>query len=311
MAMRSPLPVRDGVNATRLRLPASGRWPTVLAYVQERFGHLSPEDLRGRFERGEVVSASGEPVTPTTPLGAETFIWYYRDLPEERPIPGEVRVLHRDEHLVVADKPHFLPTTPGGRYVVQSALVRLRTALDLPDLVPIHRLDRATAGVVMFSARPDTRGAYQRMFERREVHKEYHAVAPHQPGLHLPATVRSRILSSRERMQAWEEPGEPNAETRVELLETFGGLGLYRLLPHTGKMHQLRIHLASLGIGILGDRLYPDLLPEAPDDHSRPLQLLASRITFTDPLTGSTRRFTTARTLARCERRVEGQRTRT
>lgn len=298
MAMKSPLPVRDGVGATRLRLPVSGPWPTVLAHVQERFGHLSPDDLRARFARGEVVGVTGEPLTPTTPLGRHTFIWYYRELPPEQPIPGEVRVLHRDEHLVVADKPHFLPTTPGGRYVVQSALVRLRTSLGLTDLVPVHRLDRATAGVVMFSVRPETRGAYQRLFERREVRKEYHAVAGHDPGLRLPTTVRSRLVSSRGHLRVREEPGEPNAVTRVECVERVGDHALYRLLPHTGKMHQLRVHLASLGIGILGDRLYPELLPEAPDDHDRPLQLLAHRIGFTDPLTGEPREFTSERRLA-------------
>ncbi|WP_137122324.1 pseudouridine synthase [Segeticoccus rhizosphaerae] len=296
--MRSPLPIRDGVNATRLRLPESGPWPTVLAYVQQRFAHLDPEDLRSRFDRHEVVGRTGEPLSAGTPLGDHDFIWYYRDLPAETRIPVEVDVLHRDAHLLVADKPHFLPTTPGGRYVVESALVRLRVALDLPSLVPIHRLDRATAGVLLFSVDPSTRGAYQRLFERREVRKEYHAIAPFDPDLRLPVTVRSRLVSSRTHLRVREEPGAANAETRVELVERRGEHALYRLRPRTGKMHQLRAHLGSLGIGIVGDRLYPNLLPEEPDDLRHPLRLLAHRISFTDPLTGRPRDFTTRRRLA-------------
>lgn len=287
--MQSPLPVRNGVNATRLRLPEEG-WDTAMDYVLERFGHVDPDGIISRFERGEVVGLGGVPLAADTPLTDHTFIWYYRELPQEDRIPVEVDVLYEDDHLVVADKPHFLPTTPGGMYVAESALVRLRVALDLPDLVPVHRLDRMTAGVLLFAKNPQTRGKYQVLFERRKVQKEYEAAAAVDPSLELPRTVRSRMVKSRTYLLAQEVEGEPNAETRIELLEQRRGpdgtiLGRYRLEPHTGKTHQLRVHMASQGIGILNDPFYPRLLPQVPDDYARPLQLLARSIRFTDPLT--------------------------
>ncbi|UPO76989.1 RluA family pseudouridine synthase [Arthrobacter sp. Helios] len=284
--MQSPLPVRNGVNATRLRLPEEGAWETAMDYVLDRFGHVDPDGIIDRFDRGEVVGIGGIPLSRTTPLNEHTFIWYYRELPPEVRLPVEIRILHQDENLLVVDKPHFLPTTPGGMYVAESALIRLRVALGIPDLIPMHRLDRMTAGVLLFSTNPETRGKYQVMFEKRRIEKEYEAVAPVRPDLELPMVVRSRMVKSRTYLLAQEVPGEPNAETRVELIEESGGIGRYRLLPHTGKTHQLRVHMASLGIGILNDPFYPVLLEQAPDDYSRPMQLLARSVRFTDPLTG-------------------------
>lgn len=283
--MQSPLPVRNGVNATRLRLPEEGAWETAMDYVLDRFGHVDPDGIIDRFDRGEVVGIGGIPLSRTTPLNEHTFIWYYRELPPEVRLPVEISILHQDENLLVVDKPHFLPTTPGGMYVAESALIRLRVALGIPDLIPMHRLDRMTAGVLLFSTNPETRGKYQVMFEKRRIEKEYEAVAPVRPDLELPLVVRSRMVKSRTYLLAQEIPGEPNAETRVELIEEAGGIGRYRLLPHTGKTHQLRVHMASLGIGILNDPFYPVLLEQAPDDYSRPMQLLARSVRFTDPLT--------------------------
>jgi tRNA pseudouridine32 synthase/23S rRNA pseudouridine746 synthase len=289
--MQSPLPVRDGVNATRLRLPGEGPWGTAMEYVLDRFGHVDPQGVVERFERGEVQALGGAIVTPTTPLSEHTFIWYYRELPAEERLPVELAVLHRDDDLVVVDKPHFLPTTPGGMFVAESALVRLRVLLDEPDLVPIHRLDRMTAGVLLFAANPATRGKYQLLFEKRRVRKLYEAVAPVAPDLELPKVVRSRMVKSRTYLLAQQVEGPPNAETRIELAATRTNddgrtLGLYRLEPHTGKTHQLRVHMASQGVGILNDRFYPELLPESPDDYENPLQLVARAIEFTDPLSG-------------------------
>ncbi|WP_422558589.1 pseudouridine synthase [Gordonia sp. (in: high G+C Gram-positive bacteria)] len=311
--MIPPLPVRDGVGPTRLRVPESGPWATIADYVVERFDHLHPEELRRRFDDGEIVAADGRAIGRAVPLGAERFIWYYRDLPVEEPIPFTEDILYRDDDLVVIDKPHFLPTTPGGRYLQESALVRLRTRLANPDLIPIHRLDRPTAGLVMFSARPQTRGAYQSLFERRRVTKVYEAVsalpgdwdpaAPALGGQPAPVVVRNHIQSRKGELRVVVDgAAEPNAETVVDVLgvgrSATGEAVLHTLLrPHTGRMHQLRVHLASLSIPILGDRWYPALLPEAPDDHARPLQLLARELEFTDPLTGAPRRFVTRRTL--------------
>lgn len=288
--MESPLPVRNGVNATRLRLPDQGPWATAMDYVLDRFDHVDPGGIVERFERGEVQGIGGIPITPQTPLGEHIFLWYYRELPVETRLPVELSVLHQDDDLVVVDKPHFLPTTPGGMYVAESALVRLRILLDLPDLIPIHRLDRMTAGVLLFAANPKTRGKYQLLFERREVRKNYEAVAPVRADLAVPLTIRSRMFKSRSYLLSQEIPGTPNAETRVLLQRSWSGdvgqRGLYQLQPHSGKTHQLRVHMAALGLGIANDPFYPVLQDQAPDNYTKPLQLLARRLEFIDPLSG-------------------------
>ena len=301
MAMKSPLPVRNGVNATRLRLPAEGPWETALDYILDRFDHVDRDGIGKRFDRGEVVALGGEVLTRSTPLGEHTFVWYYRELPVEERLPVELSILHQDDHLLVVDKPHFLPTTPGGMYVAESALVRLRVALGIPDLIPMHRLDRMTAGILMFSVDPETRGAYQLLFENRRISKEYRAVAPVRPELRLdegPLDVRSRIVKSRTYLLAQEVEGPVNTHTTVSLLDQRADRGLYRLQPHTGKTHQLRLHMASLGLGIVNDPFYPVLHPQAADDYTRPLQLLAHSIAFTDPVDGTERRFESGLTLA-------------
>jgi tRNA pseudouridine32 synthase/23S rRNA pseudouridine746 synthase len=301
MAMRSPLPVRDGVGATRLHVPHTGPWPTVSAYMVERFFHLDPAYLLERFDRGEIVAIDGSVVTRDTPLGGAEFVWYYREPPVETHIPFEIEILHADRDLVVIDKPHFLPSTPAGRYVQNSALVRLRRLLDNSDLAPVHRLDRATAGLLMFSSRPATRGAYQTLFQRREIEKVYEAVSsrPHDGSDDvLPRTVRLHIEKPRAQVcVAVDTDREPNSETLIERIDSDEQVVHTLLRPHTGKMHQLRVHLASIGLGILHDNLYPVLTDEKPDDHDRPLQLLARELRFTDPLSGERREFVTKRTL--------------
>ncbi|MEE2570974.1 RluA family pseudouridine synthase [Pseudarthrobacter sp. J64] len=307
--MQSPLPVRDGVNATRLRLPEDGPWATAMDYMMHRWGHIDPQGIADRFDAGEIVGEGGVPLDRATKLQDHTFIWYYRSLPPETRIPVELSILHQDEHLLVVDKPHFLPTTPGGTYIQESALVRLRNQLNLPDLIPMHRLDRMTAGILLLSTNPETRGKYQVLFEKRQVQKEYECVsaadpAPGYPAVEFPVVVRNRMTKSRSYLLAEVIDGEPNAETRIERLETFDAgtpagaaarpgapeapqrRALYRLEPHSGKTHQLRVHMASLGLGIVNDAFYPDLLDKAPDDYSKPLQLLARGIRFIDPLSG-------------------------
>ncbi len=300
--MQSPLPVRDGVNATRLRLPEEGPWDTAMDYMMHRWGHIDPQGIEDRFDAGEIVGEAGIALDRATPLREHTFIWYYRTLPPETRIPVELSILHQDEHLLVVDKPHFLPTTPGGTYIQESALVRLRNQLNLPDLIPMHRLDRMTAGILLLSTNPETRGKYQVLFEKRQVQKEYECVsaavpAPGHPAVDFPVVVRNRMTKSRSYLLAEVIEGEPNAETRIDLLRTFdagpasGGSragaqrrGLYRLEPHSGKTHQLRVHMASLGLGIVNDAFYPELLDKAPDDYTKPLQLLARGIRFVDPI---------------------------
>lgn len=298
----SPLPQRDGVDAVRLRLPGDGaaRWATVAEHLRGRYGPaIGAPRVEAMLAEGRFVTADG-PVGTATPYDPGGWVWFHRDHPSEPAVPYAVGVVHRDERIVVADKPHFLATTPRGRHITQTALARLRHDLDLPLLSPAHRLDRLTAGLVLFVVRPQDRGAYQTLFRDRLVRKEYEAVAAYDPAVRLPRTVRSRIVKERGRIAAEEQPGgPPNAESRIELLAHHGGLGRYLLLPATGRTHQLRVHMSSLGLPLLNDPVYPRLLPEAAaDDWSRPLQLLARALEFTDPLTGRAVRFESSRQLA-------------
>jgi tRNA pseudouridine32 synthase / 23S rRNA pseudouridine746 synthase len=281
-----PLPVRDGLGPARLRVRGGPLGDELLA----RFG---PE-VAAKAIAGEVVDQHGVVLDPTTVLPAGASVYLYRDLPDEVPVPFDIPVLYQDDAIVVVDKPHFLATMPRGRHVAQTALVRLRRELDLPELSPAHRLDRLTAGVLVFTTRCELRGAYQTLFARGAVHKSYLARAAVDPDLALPCVVRSRIIKRRGYLQAVEEPGEPNAET---LVESTSPDGLYRLTPRSGRTHQLRVHMASLGIPINGDPLYPRVIDIAVDDFSAPLQLLAQRIEFDDPLTGARRRFVSSRQL--------------
>ncbi|MER5355266.1 pseudouridine synthase [Kitasatospora sp. NPDC002551] len=299
-APASPLPQRFGVDPVHLRLPVvGGPWGTVRAYLEERLPAVAAGRVDALLRAGGVVGEDGRAVGPAEPFRPGAHLWFHRELPPEVPVPFELEVLHRDEHLVVVDKPHFLATTPRGRHVVETALSRLRHALELPALSPAHRLDRLTAGLAMFVVRPQDRGAYQTLFRDRLVRKEYRAVAAYDPAVELPRTVRSHIVKERGRIDAHELDEPPNSESRIELLERRDGLGRYLLRPATGRTHQLRLHMSGLGLPILGDPVYPVVLPEpAPDDFGRPLQLLSAVLEFTDPLTGRPRRFESRRTLA-------------
>lgn len=288
MRRPAPLPVRDGLGPARVRL----RGGAVLVELADRFG----EDAAAKVLAGEVVCADGAVVTTSTVLPPGAYVYLYRDLPDEVPVPFEIPVLYRDDNIVVADKPHFLATMPRGGHVAQTALVRLRRELQLPELSPAHRLDRLTAGVLVFTVRREVRGAYQTLFARGEVDKVYLAHAP-DVDMEWPVTVRSRIVKRRGCLRAVEEPGEPNAETRVEREGAEQHGARYRLSPRTGRTHQLRVHMASLGAPITGDPLYPEVIDVAPDDFSTPLRLLAHSVAFADPVTGRRHVFASARTL--------------
>jgi tRNA pseudouridine32 synthase / 23S rRNA pseudouridine746 synthase len=290
-----PLPPRDGLDPARVRLPDDGPWATLRDHLVERLP-VDPARVDAMLAEGRVVDHDG-PLGPGSPFVPGSVVWFHRDLPDEAPVPFGVEVVHRDDDLLVVDKPHFLATIPRGRHVLETALVRLRHELDLPALSPAHRLDRVTAGLVMFTVRPEVRGAYQNLFRDRRVGKTYEAIAPYDPALTLPRTVRSHIRKDRGVVTAYETDDEPNAETLVELVEHDGERARYRLTPHTGRTHQLRVHLASLGVPILGDPFYPELRDVGLDDFRAPLQLLARTLSFTDPLTGAPRLFTSRRTL--------------
>ncbi|MFC6044453.1 pseudouridine synthase [Nocardioides hankookensis] len=247
--------------------------------VEERFVY---DDLRA--------------VREDDPYVLHTFVWFHRDLPDEVEVPGDLPVVHRDERLVVVDKPAFLSTIPRGEHVLQSVVVRMRAELGLPELSSLHRLDRVTSGVLMLATERRWRAPYQVLFERGEVRKTYRALAPWHPDLTFPVTVRNHIAKERGAWRAEVVPGAPvNAETEIDVESRVGDLAVYRLLPRTGRTHQLRLHLHGLGIPIVDDPLYPEVLDVALDDFSRPLQLLASELAFTDPVDGTERRFVSGR----------------
>lgn len=271
--------MRDGLGPARLRLQGGN--------VADEFGRRFGPDGRAKVLAGEVVDADGVVITPATVLAPGAHVFLYRQLPEEVSVPFEIPVLHRDDDIVVADKPHFLATMPRGGHVVQTTLVRLRRELGLPELSPAHRLDRLTAGVLLFTVRREVRGAYQTLFAQGQVRKTYLARSSVPRRIDFPTVVRSRIIKRRGQLQAVEEPGEPNAETLVEAL----GDGRYQLTPRTGRTHQLRVHMARLGIPIDNDPLYPDVIDVAADDFSAPLRLVARRLEFDDPITGVQRNF--------------------
>lgn len=295
----APLAARDGVSPSRVWLP-QGHWARLIDFLRDRFPHLEPGVLEARLARGDIVDARGRAQKADEPYCPGQWLWYFREVPNETPVPFALDIVHVDDDLVAADKPHFLATTPGGAYLRETALTRLRKMLDLPQLSPVHRLDRDTAGIILFCAHPARRGAYQTLFQRREVEKVYEAIAPWRDDMSFPYVYRSRIIPGGGDFRMIQEPGEPNSETRIEVIgELRGGKAHYRLLPLTGRKHQLRVHMNALQLPIVNDEMYPRLRPPRTEgDFSRPLQLLARSLSFIDPFSGKQRVFASRRRLA-------------
>ncbi|UGB37080.1 pseudouridine synthase [Frateuria soli] len=276
-----------------------GDWATALDGLCACFPRIGREQWRDRVRRGRVLDAHDRPIDEDTPYRPGMKLRYFREVTGESPIPGEEVVLHADEHLVVVDKPHFLPVIPAGGYVRQTLLARLVERMDNPALVPLHRLDRDTAGLVLFSAQPATRDAYLALFRERRIAKRYEALAAPLPQLSFPHTHRSRLEAGEPFFRMREVDGEANSETRVDVVDRGTRLWRYGLEPHTGRKHQLRVHMAAIGAPIRNDRLYPLLQDRAEDDFSRPLQLLARGLAFVDPLSGQAREFRSTLSLGR------------
>ena len=290
----APLVTRAGVGPSCVGLPA-GPWRTITDFLVERFPAVSRNTWLARMATGHVVDEFGALVTPERafpiPAGGTMRVYYYRDVPEEVVIPFEETVLFQDEHLVVADKPHFLPVTPSGNYLQETLLVRLKNRLKIDSLVPIHRIDRETAGLVMFSVQPTERDAYGSLFRRHDIEKHYQAIAPWRPDIDFPLTRKSRIVQDEPFFRQRETEGAPNSETHIDMIEKVGDLARYALRPVTGKKHQLRVHMNAWGLPILNDRMYPPVAHTPGDDYATPLQLLAKKIAFSDPVTGQQRQF--------------------
>ena len=269
----------------------------MLDFLLQRLPGVGEKEWLQRMAAGDVVDERGTRVTPESIFERGLRLYYYRSLPDEPPLPFEETILYQDEHLLVADKPHFMPVTPSGPYLRHTLLVRLKQRLGLADLVPLHRIDRDTAGLVLFSVQPSTRGAYHSLFRDQHITKHYEAVAPWRAELAFPREHRSRMVESEPFFRMQEVPGVPNTLTRIELQAAQGAWARYRLAPVTGKRHQLRVHMAALGLALRNDAFYPELNDPPEGDFSRPLQLLARSLSFTDPVTGAARYFESERQL--------------
>lgn len=286
-----PLPLRDGVAASSHWLPP-GYWSCPLDYLCQQFAAISRDEWQQRLAAGLVVDGDGQPLRAGQALVGNRRIHYYRALADEAPLPAGEQILYQDDKLLVVDKPHFLPVAPSGRYLQQTLLTRLRLMTGIAELAPLHRLDRETAGVMLFSSDADSRAAYTALFAERLISKRYQAIGRWQPQLTSPMVYRSHIAAGEPFFRMQEYPQRvANSETLIELLERRGDWARYRLTPLTGRKHQLRVHLAALGAAIAHDRCYPELQPQTEDDFSRPLLLLAEELSFVDPLSGEPRCF--------------------
>ena len=285
---RSP----SNMRPSTLHLP-QGKWTTVLDCLAAHFPAIGREVWLQRMARGKVLDAAGAPIGPQHAYKVGLRVHYFREVPAETVIPFNESILHVDEHLLVADKPHFLPVMPAGEYVEQTLQARLVKHLGNADLVPLHRIDRHTAGLVLFSTNPQSRGQYQALFRERQMVKRYEALAPALPDLEFPLLRATRLVAGEPFFRMQEAAGAANTETRIEVIEQRGELWRYALYPVTGKKHQLRVHLAALGAPICNDPFYPEVsdAADAVDDYTRPLKLLAQGLAFIDPLSGEQRRF--------------------
>ena len=295
--MTASEPVALSIAASRLQLPP-GPWNCLLDGLCARFPRVSRSQWLQRFALGRVQDPQGRALQPGDPWKVGREIRYFREVADEQRIPFTERIIHHDEELLVVDKPHFLPVMPAGAYVHQTLLARLVAATGNTDLVPLHRLDRLTAGLVLFSTRPANRNAYQRLFRERRIEKIYEAWAPALPVLSFPITRRSRLEPGTPFHRMKESQGEANSESWIEVIDRREACWHYRLRPLTGRKHQLRLHMSGLGAPILGDDLYPDLRDRPPGDFTQPLQLLARTLSFSDPFSGAERHFHSGMRLA-------------
>lgn len=279
-------PMLDGVSASKVFLPKMKPAPaTVYQYLCQQFAHIEPAEWQQRFTDGLIYDALGQVLNLSSEYIENSHVFYYRFLAHEIQVPFEHEILFENEHLLVIDKPHFLTISPTGQYVQETLLVRLKKQTGNEFLTPIHRLDRETAGVVLFSKQPATRAIYQEMFAQRQVSKTYHAIAPFHANLAFPCHTRYRMEKGEPFYTMQVVEGQINSQTEIDLIEHDAIWGKYQLKPITGKQHQLRVHLNSLGIAIKNDPFYPVVQHKREDDFSAPLQLLAKHIRFNDPIT--------------------------
>ena len=282
--------IKNGVGPSKVFVKNTEKSYTYLIdFLVEKFPQIPKEEWAKRMDQGLVLDEEGIPQDSQAPCQENTFIYYYRSIEIEELIPFQELIIYEDDHLLISDKPHFLPVTPAGHYLQETLLVRLKNKTGIKDLTPIHRIDRETAGLVAFSKRAQDRNLYQVLFRERQIKKTYEAIAPFQEHLkdQFPIERISRIEESDIFIQMQEVPGEPNSDTVIQLLEVNKPWARYQLELGTGKKHQLRVHMNALGMPIKHDKIYPKIVPQPKigKDFSEPLQLIAKRLSFRDPVT--------------------------
>jgi len=282
--------IKNGVGPSKVFVKNTEKSYTYLIdFLVEKFPQIPKEEWAKRMDQGLVLDEEGIPQDSQAPCQENTFIYYYRSIEIEELIPFQELIIYEDDHLLISDKPHFLPVTPAGHYLQETLLVRLKNKTGIKDLTPIHRIDRETDGLVAFSKRAQDRNLYQVLFRERQIKKTYEAIAPYQEHLkdQFPIERISRIEESDIFIQMQEVPGEPNSDTVIQLLEVNKPWARYQLELGTGKKHQLRVHMNALGMPIKHDKIYPNIVPQPKmgKDFSEPLQLLAKRLSFRDPVT--------------------------
>ena len=273
-------------------------YPEILDFLEQRFPQVGRALWETRILEGKVLDDAGIPITRETPYAPQKKLTYFREVEEELRIPLEEKILFENEEILVACKPPFLPVTPSGPYIEECLLNRIRKKTENSQLVPLHRIDRETSGLVMFSKNPKTRGLYGGLFLNGRIEKTYEAVAEVD---HCPQarewTVENRLVDAEIWFLSKVVPGEVNARSRIELLTCRDNRAHFLLKPITGKKHQLRVHMNGLGFPILNDRFYPELLPKQEDDLDNPLQLIARSVQFIDPVSGQDMAFESERQL--------------
>lgn len=272
--------------------------PLLFDFMCQRFEKIAKEIWQQRFLDGKILDGNQQPLSIDALYVPQSTIYYFREVVAETPIPFYEEILYQDEELLVACKPHFLPVTPGGRFVKECLVYRLRAATGNDHVAPLHRLDRHTAGLVMFSMNPETRGHYGALFSQGTITKKYLAMGHYQtPSAQQSWDVKNRIEPGQPWFLRHVVEGNTNAHSTIYLDQTQQGRARFVLYPHTGKTHQLRIHMSDLGFPIVNDLYYPTLQPEQVDDFERPLQLIAKQLQFKDPLTGKQHQFESNREL--------------
>ena len=278
--------------------PYAKPYPSLLEFLSNRFPHIPQEIWAQRLAAGKILDAAGAPLPPESRYIPHAQLRYFREVANEPRIPFVETILYQDDELLVADKPHFLPVIPAGCYVEECLLARLRRRTGLAELAPLHRIDRETAGIVLFSVNRKTRGRYASLWLQGEIEKSYEALSSCLPPPEETAwLVENRIEQGEPFFRMQIVPGKVNARSVIRLLECSNGIARFHLQPLTGKTHQLRLHLSSLRCGILNDRLYPELQGERADNFVSPLQLQAKMVRFRDPLSGVFREFVSEREL--------------